>query len=212
MRLYQLRNPWGDFEWKGDWGDDSDCWTDESKRLAGWTNEEDGTFFMCEEDLVKYFSRIQICRVKDGYLYSFFKARHKLGEFALIRFQITGAGGHHYLSINQTDERCFDRSVDYDYSNVRLIVAKIENADTDDRYVVYKNGKMGYERDTWEEYENLEPGDYYMYVEFDWKDNVQHTEFCVSCYGATQAIFLRDERAQWNKDDLVRELMASCAE
>lgn len=27
VRLFQLRNPWGDFEWKGDWGDDSDCWT-----------------------------------------------------------------------------------------------------------------------------------------------------------------------------------------
>ena len=58
VRLYQLRNPWGDFEWKGDWGDDSDCWTDASKQTAGWSNEDDGTFFMCEEDLVKYFSRI----------------------------------------------------------------------------------------------------------------------------------------------------------
>lgn len=45
---------------------------------------------MCEEDLVKYFSRLQVCRVKDNYKYSFFKARHKLGSFALIRFQITG--------------------------------------------------------------------------------------------------------------------------
>lgn len=56
------------------------------------------------------------------------------------------------MSINQTDERCFDRDVDYDYSNVRLIVAKIENPDTENKYLVYKNGKMGYERDTWEEY------------------------------------------------------------
>ena len=23
----QLRNPWGSFEWKGDWGDGSDMWT-----------------------------------------------------------------------------------------------------------------------------------------------------------------------------------------
>lgn len=58
VRLVQLRNPWGDFEWKGDWGDASDCWTDESKRVAGWSNEDDGTFFMSLEDLTKYFSRI----------------------------------------------------------------------------------------------------------------------------------------------------------
>lgn len=27
IKLIQLRNPWGDFEWKGDWSDNSDCWT-----------------------------------------------------------------------------------------------------------------------------------------------------------------------------------------
>ena len=26
-KIVQLRNPWGSFEWKGDWGDDSDIWT-----------------------------------------------------------------------------------------------------------------------------------------------------------------------------------------
>lgn len=144
---------------------------------------------------MKYFSRIQLCRFIRGYAYSFFKARHKLNSFALIRFQINGAGGHHYLSINQTDDRCFDRHVDYDYSNVRLIVAKIENPDEEDKILTYKNGKMGQDRDIWEEYENLEAGHYYMYVEFDWPDNVQHTEFSVSCYGATKAIFLRDEKS-----------------
>lgn len=31
VKLVKLRNPWGNFEWKGDWGDESDCWTDELK-------------------------------------------------------------------------------------------------------------------------------------------------------------------------------------
>jgi calpain-15 len=26
-QLLQLRNPWGSFEWDGDWGDNSDLWT-----------------------------------------------------------------------------------------------------------------------------------------------------------------------------------------
>lgn len=58
VKLIQLRNPWGDFEWKGDWGDNSDCWTPESKEEAGWTNVDDGTFFMCLEDVQKYFNRV----------------------------------------------------------------------------------------------------------------------------------------------------------
>ena len=87
---------------------------------------------------------------------------------------------------------------------MRLIVAKIENPEAEEKVLVYKNGKMGQDRDIWEEYENLEAGEYYMYVEFDWPDGVQHTEFSVSCYGEAQTYFLRDEKAQFNKDNLIR--------
>ena len=31
VKLVKLRNPWGKFEWKGDWGDKSETWTDELK-------------------------------------------------------------------------------------------------------------------------------------------------------------------------------------
>jgi hypothetical protein len=32
VELVQLRNPWGQFEWTGEWGDDSDCWTPDLKK------------------------------------------------------------------------------------------------------------------------------------------------------------------------------------
>lgn len=168
---------------------------------------------MCLADLQKYFSRVQICRVNDRYKYASFQARHKLNSYSLVRFVVTGSGGHHYLSINQTDERCFDKREHYDYSNVRLIVAKIVNpeAEAEDKELVYMNGKMGYDRDTWEEYQKLEPGEYYCFVEFDWPDEVQHTDFSVSIYGEATTYFLRDEKAQFCKEDLLVQLMASCA-
>lgn len=163
------------------------------------------------DDFRKYFSRVQLCRVNDKYHYSHFQARHKIGSYALIRLVVTGQGGHHYLTINQTDDRCFDRKVDYDYSPVRFMLAKIDDP-KGKKKLIYLNGKMGWHRDTWEDYENLEAGEYYMFVEFDWREGSEHTEFVVSCYGESKTYFLRDEKAQYNKDEVIRELMASCAE
>ena len=34
MRLVQLRNPWGKFEWRGDWSDKSTKWTDALKHAV----------------------------------------------------------------------------------------------------------------------------------------------------------------------------------
>lgn len=102
--------------------------------------------------------------------------------------------------------------MDYDYSNVRLIVAKIEDPEAEKKKLIYKNGKMGWDRDTWEYYDDLEAGEYYMYVEFDWPEQSEHTEFAVSCYGESKAYFLRDEKSLFKKEDVIVELMASCAE
>jgi calpain-15 len=57
-KLVRLRNPWGDFEWKGDWSDDSDLWTPELKKKLGWTDTNDGTFWMNIDDFTHYFSRV----------------------------------------------------------------------------------------------------------------------------------------------------------
>ena len=45
-RLVQIRNPWGRFEWRGDWGDESSKWTEKLKAKLGWTKEDDGIFWM----------------------------------------------------------------------------------------------------------------------------------------------------------------------
>jgi hypothetical protein len=42
-----------------------------------------------------------------------------------MRLMLTGEG-EHTISISQVDERCFNRHSEYDYSNCRIIVAKIE--------------------------------------------------------------------------------------
>ena len=66
-RLCKIRNPWGNFEWKGDWSDSSDLWTSELKKKCNFTEANDGTFFMCWEDAQVYFSRFSVNKYVDDY-------------------------------------------------------------------------------------------------------------------------------------------------
>ena len=70
-KLVQIRNPWGDTEWKGDWSDKSTLWTPELKELANWKDEDDGTFWMNMTDFRKYFYRFFICKYEDNFVYSY---------------------------------------------------------------------------------------------------------------------------------------------
>ena len=62
-RLVKIRNPWGGFEWSGDWSDSSSLWTEGLMKQAGFSKQDDGTFWMSLEDFIKYFSEIQGVRV-----------------------------------------------------------------------------------------------------------------------------------------------------
>ena len=65
-KLLNIRNPWGKFEWDGDWSDNSDKWTEEIKEeLDAVFDEHDGAFWMCFEDFHKHFCSFNVCYLKD---------------------------------------------------------------------------------------------------------------------------------------------------
>ena len=70
QKLCQIRNPWGNFEWKGAWSDNSDLWTDDIKERIGWEDKDDGTFWMGWEDVQYYFSRISVNRINDDHSFA----------------------------------------------------------------------------------------------------------------------------------------------
>eukprot|EP00052_Salpingoeca_macrocollata_P016853 m.136215 g.136215 ORF g.136215 m.136215 type:complete len:911 (+) comp20187_c0_seq2:1648-4380(+) len=66
-RLLELRNPWGNFEWNGDWSDNSELWTTEYAAAVGLVRDEkDGLFWMCLRDFRRYFTGINICHRRPG--------------------------------------------------------------------------------------------------------------------------------------------------
>ena len=64
----QIRNPWGNFEWEGDWGDNSSLWTAAMKKALNPTLDgSDGTFWMCYKDFIENFVSINVCKVKNWF-------------------------------------------------------------------------------------------------------------------------------------------------
>ena len=211
VRLVLLRNPWGDFEWSGDWGDSSDCWTDDIKKQCGY-NDDAGLFWMSYGDVCHYFSRIQICHINDDYHYSFMKASQHRESYSFMRL-VVSAPGEHTISVSQVDERCFNRHSEYDYSNCRIIVCKIEKdaEKLEDLEIKYVKGCSGWDRETHIQFDNLEKGEYFIFIEIDWNENTEDTEFCSTCYGASKTFYLRDEKTLFNKHDLLRKIYVSKA-
>ena len=46
LKLLKIRNPWGNFEWNGEYGDKSKNWTPELKKKLNYTQSDDGDFYM----------------------------------------------------------------------------------------------------------------------------------------------------------------------
>ena len=70
-RLVKIRNPWVEREWTGDWSDhrdDKDEWktvSEDEKNRIGYTNENDGSFWMTFQDWVnlrKVFNLMTLAR------------------------------------------------------------------------------------------------------------------------------------------------------
>ena len=60
--LIRLRNPWGNFEWKGKWSDHSDEWNHVREDLRV-KEKDDGDFYMSLVDFVKQFETLNLCHI-----------------------------------------------------------------------------------------------------------------------------------------------------
>lgn len=60
-QLIQLYNPWGKYEWNGNWDDnDTQHWTPNMKQLLNYTNDDDGKFWMNWDDFFHNFCYLYI--------------------------------------------------------------------------------------------------------------------------------------------------------
>lgn len=62
-RLVRVRNPWGQSEWEGAWGDGSSEWASLPEHSVPPANRDDGEFYISLEDFMQCFNMATICNI-----------------------------------------------------------------------------------------------------------------------------------------------------
>jgi len=160
VRLLQIRNPWGSGEWTGSWSDKSDLWTDEMKDFFRPSlDDDDGTFWMSLPDVLKYFSRMNICYCESQTTVRRLPATIGVvdSQFTYSRVEVTvpSNGKIYWIGLHQTDTRIKDSPP---YTDLTCLIFKKE----DNEYVPHL-AFVNYKNFAFEEV-NLGPGQYELTV------------------------------------------------
>jgi hypothetical protein len=90
-------------------------WTEESKRKVNLYNENDGSFWIANEEFKQYFSKVQVCKYNSSFNFSNSSPFVVLGgNYLLVKMKINMAGNH-IIGVSQKDECCFKRNSGYQY-------------------------------------------------------------------------------------------------
>jgi calpain-15 len=164
-RMVILRWPWGQAEWKGDFGVGSERL---SEGFLGHVGSllgegsmaqfaEQGIFFMGFEDFLKFFSDVQICRASLENKLSSIEFQSKHHEDRYYRFSIK-TKGHYYISAHQIPVKISGAS---EYSWVSMLLGKV----LENNKIEYIRGVFKKERDVWMDSTlELTEGTYLVYI------------------------------------------------
>ncbi|KRX05710.1 hypothetical protein PPERSA_09850 [Pseudocohnilembus persalinus] len=159
-KIIQIRNPWGSYQWQGDWSNKSQKWDQQSKKQCN-LNENDGKFWININDFVKEFKAVTVNYLVEDYLYTSYQISLKKTNMSLVRFNVKYDNTHIFIGIQQKDERHFLPNT-YKYSLLKLILVK---EDTES----YIDDTMTNERNLYIE-KNLQSGAYLAYIDIQWQN------------------------------------------
>ena len=160
QRLINLRNPWGEFEWKGDWCDGSDCWTPHMlDAIQPRFDGNDGSFWMSYEDFSKIFMRVVLGKVKDWWEWRSRNLLIKSTEGGIAKEALVINVVHQtkvIIGVSQEDERTVGAKEYRKYLDLGIVLLKW-NGTTYIYHASTENNQQ--ERDIYLELE-LPPGTY----------------------------------------------------
>jgi len=129
--LVLLRNPYNEnFQWTGDWSEESTLWTDQAQEIMQSSCDEfENTFCMSIQDYVKFFPITFICKYHDDYVFSCLSAPIATDGRYLFNIQVH-AEGQYTFAVSQKSARQFPMTSTYQYSDISMILI-MEDHDMD---------------------------------------------------------------------------------
>jgi hypothetical protein len=104
-----MRNPWGSFEWKGDWSDESDMWDKHpaikfemgfhDKKSRERSDANDGEFYMSWDDFLRHFRGVDVCYTKRDLSNLHLDAKEEYGCWGPLVGCIVGKSSILYYSV-----------------------------------------------------------------------------------------------------------------
>lgn len=91
--VLKMRNPWGSFEWNGDYGEDKPIWTPQLKAKLGYVKGDDGVFFMTFKEFTQEFNYFGISFFSESYHRQNFPENTNKSCFYMLEVQVKGLLG-----------------------------------------------------------------------------------------------------------------------
>lgn len=196
--VVKLRNPWGSGEWTGDYSDKSSKWTPQLKQQMGWSNEDDGIFFMPVRNFMEEFETAAICHYRDDYNLSSLFDINPADTFACYQFNVD-QGGDYYFGLSQDDKN--KHPTGHTYGMLSIVIGRVTS-----NGIEYVGGKGYPKRDIWF-MGKCKPGQYMAFVMTNW-DNKNTQDFSIWAYGPKHIAMERVKHSHNMKK--IPELFAEC--
>jgi len=187
-RLFKLRNPWGKFEWNGDFSDSSPLWTDQMKKALQYENADNGVFFIPVKDFRIHFREYTIHQYDESWQYSYVQAKSNCKHANYYKFSVNKPC-EAYFRVHQRDKRHVGSA--YEYSPVNFMITKMEKDGSSK--LVFDSNTRGDPYQVWGarsvlmtedgKVELKEAGDYIIRVKVNWK-NASEDTYTVSSYSS----------------------------
>lgn len=159
-KLIRLRNPWGYYEWKGPWSENSAEWTEEMiELLKPKFDVDDGAFWISFEDFVENFDDIAIGRLDfsaEKRLKVNIRKDESFGGFPEEHFVLNVSEvSNIVIGMHQEDQRSVCVKTHRPYLDLGFVVL-------DDQLKYVKHAEMTQDFRVVQLELNLEPGTYYI--------------------------------------------------